>query len=305
MKARVDTARAWARVALVAATACGIGACATSVAPATPSSGMPASTDSAPVSTSAGDDRDRASFVDPHLASLVVPTRPRAPPTPLETPSCDSDPFRVKPSAKLAPDGPAPFNAPIPWRAVPDGDPLNRGPLHDRWGFYEVDGPAPAPRTADDAPLELRLTGPSEVATGEPLHLALTFVDTGSAPVVVVKPIDGTFEHLRDPAYDLYLRDEASGVVYRLAPRGSRCGNTDPAKPRDYVTLGPHASSSSGAIEATHLTHATVERSGTYTAWVAYRFCGHIEGFSATRDFVRTDTLRGVHASNAIALTVR
>jgi hypothetical protein len=303
MKAPVDTARAWPRVALVAATACGIGACATSVAPATPSSGMPASTDSAPASTSAADGRDRASFVDPHLASLVVPTRPHEPATPLEPPSCDSNSFRVKPSAKLAPDGTDPSKALIRWRSAPDGDPLD--PLHDRWGFYEVDGSAPAPRTADDAPLEIRLAGPSEVATGEPLHLALTFVDTRSAPVVVVKPLDGTFEHLRDPAYDLFLRDEASGVVYRLAPHGSRCGNTDPARPSDYVTLGPHASSSSGAIEATHLIYASVERSGTYTAWVAYRFCGHIEGFPGTRDFVRTDTLRGVHASNAIALTVK
>jgi hypothetical protein len=176
------------------------------------------------------------------------------------------------------------------------------------YDFYEVDS-APAPRSAGDTPLELTLRAPSpSLTTKDPIALELTFANTGSGRVTLLHPLDGTLEHMREPFYDLYLRDEATSKVYRYAFFGGRCGNVNAIAQDDYVDLKPAATRSDLDTTgwADYVKHAVVGKPGTYRAWIVYRFCSaEPEGVPLGRDVVRKDALLGVHASNAVMLTVR
>jgi hypothetical protein len=51
---------------------------------------------------------------------------------------------------------------------------------------------------------------------------------------------------------------------------------------------------------------AVIDRPGTYSAWVVYRFCGFkSEGVPLGKDFQRRGVHEGVHPSNAVRIRVR
>jgi hypothetical protein len=176
------------------------------------------------------------------------------------------------------------------------------------FGFYRVVGPAPAPRTTRHATLELRLSGPPTLVAGAKVALDLSFTNASNSAVTVVRPLDGSLEHWRDPTYDLYLQDESSGDLYAFAFHGGRCGNVNAVQKDDYVTLAPGASrrdvSSNGWAD--YLKVAVIARPGTYSVWVVYRFCGFkSEGVPLGKDFLRDGVHEGVHPSNAVRIRVR
>jgi hypothetical protein len=176
------------------------------------------------------------------------------------------------------------------------------------FGFYPVDGVPPAPRAQADSPLELTLAGPATRTASEPLSLRLTFKNRGSAPLVAMRPLDGSLEHWRAPMYDLYIRDEASGAAHRFAFTGGRCGNVNAIHDGDYVKLAPGEARSDVAENgwASYLQNAVIARPGQYTVWVVYSFCEFKQGgLPLGNDVVRPETHTGVHASNAIRVTVR
>jgi hypothetical protein len=175
-------------------------------------------------------------------------------------------------------------------------------------GFYRITGAVPAPRSgAGDSPVELRLAAPASLGTTSPIGLRLEFADTSRAAVTLMRPLDGSLEHMRDPAYDLYLRDEATHEVYAFAFHGGRCGNVNPITKDDYATLAPGTARSDVHANgwADYLTNAVIGRPGTYSAWVVYRFCGKGGGVPLGPDVVRSDVHRGVHVSNAVRVVVR
>jgi hypothetical protein len=174
-------------------------------------------------------------------------------------------------------------------------------------GFFPVDGAAPGPRSSRTAPLELTLSGPSRRTPSQRLDLQVTVENRSAEPVVAMRALDGSLEHWREPHWDLYLRDEASGRVYRWDFHGGRCGNVDPIRVEDYVELRPgERRDEVPGPWANHLGGATVGARGRYTAWVVYRFCGHGgAGLPLGRQVERGDVTRGVFTSNAITIEVR
>ncbi|MCC6551490.1 MAG: hypothetical protein IT372_00530 [Polyangiaceae bacterium] len=211
--------------------------------------------------------------------------------------------------------GACPAPPPLKRGAAPLGPPLASGSSNIMgpyfsagFGFYPVDGAPPPPRAAGDAPVELALTGPATLAAGKPISLSLHFMNRGQAKVTVVRPLDGTLEQWRSPMYDLYARDDASGTVYRFAFTGGRCGNVNPIKDDDYVTLAPGASRGDVADNgwAQYLKQAVLTQPGRYSVWVVYSFCGFEGGgVPLGQDVVRQETHVGVHASNAVRITVQ
>ena len=95
------------------------------------------------------------------------------------------------------------------------------------YGFYAVSGSVPPPSTVEGGALALELAGPVKRSPAQELELRLTFHNRSRLPLTVVRPLDGTLEHMRDPGYDLYLRDESNGKLYRWAFVGGRCGNVN------------------------------------------------------------------------------
>jgi len=176
------------------------------------------------------------------------------------------------------------------------------------FGFYQVDGSAPAARAATetDTPLELRLHGPGAIGTKDPIRLEVVFANTGTGGLTLIDAMDGSLEHWRDPTYDLYLREETSGTVYRYAFVGGRCGDINSVGPHDYVDLKPGETRANVQGDwADYLKSATIAKPGKYTAWVVYRFCTwQAMGVLLGKDFIRKETHMGMHASNAVALTV-
>lgn len=179
-------------------------------------------------------------------------------------------------------------------------------------GFYAVDGPVPPARSdrQHTSPLELSLalTAPATRAPDAALGLTLSFEVRGRASLVVLRALDGSLEHWRQPTYDLYLQREGDPRTYRWAYVGGRCGNVNPLTPADYVTLRRGARRTDVAGEwADYLRSATVGQPGRYSAWVVYRFCGEFgsRGVPLGDDHVRPETHVGRYASNAVRFEVR
>ncbi|MBX3271517.1 MAG: hypothetical protein KF729_14725 [Sandaracinaceae bacterium] len=173
-------------------------------------------------------------------------------------------------------------------------------------GFFEVDGAAVGPRTTSTAPIELELTGPARRRADEPLGLALGFVNRSASAAVVMRALDGSLEHWREPHYDIHLRDEATGRVYRWDYHGGRCGNVNPVRDEDYVTLAPGERRDDVAGGWSGLRGAAVGAPGRYAVWVVYRYCGGpAQGIPLGPNAQRPDVTRGVFASNAITIEVR
>lgn len=219
-----------------------------------------------------------------------------------------SPPVARPPASPLC-DVPAPttsgaaLGAPAPARGESLMDPRFGG----GFGFFAVEAPPPGPRTTGSAPIELALSGPSQVRPDAPLGLALAFTNRSAGPVTVMRALDGSLEHWRDPHYDLYLRDEASGRVHRWDFHGGRCGNVNPIADEDFVTLasGERRDDVPGPW-ASHLRQATVGVPGRYVAWVVYRQCGGPStGLALGPNARHPSVTAGVFTSNPIAIEVR
>jgi len=172
-------------------------------------------------------------------------------------------------------------------------------------GFHQVTDKAPAPRDRESTPLQLELTGPKQLAAGALVPLKLTFRNRGDTALVLVKPLDGSYERWRFPFYDLYAQDRATGAVYRYAFVGGRCGMVNAIGDEDYATLPPGATRDDLTKDwAEHLTSSTVPQKGRYRLWVVYSFCGFEGGKQTGSDHLNPEAHRGVYASNAIELIV-
>lgn len=185
-------------------------------------------------------------------------------------------------------------------------------PPESSWlGFFETrTEPRDGPRAYDRAAIALSLTGPSRASTRQPLRLALSLSNGSAQPFRYGMPVDGSFEHWRGPFVDLYARDEGSGRTYRwtYGKGAGRCGNVDPRKPDDYVTLSPGKRTDDPFGPESHSALAPViMKPGRYTLWVVYASsCVGAELGSGGRDDAPppADLFDGTIASNGITLEV-
>lgn len=226
------------------------------------------------------------------LSAAPLPSGPSA--RPPASPLCDV--------AAPTTSGPA-LGAPAPARGESLMDPRFGG----GFGFFAVDAPPPGPRTTGSSPIELGLTGPSQVRPDAPLGLAVAFTNRSASPVTVMRALDGSLEHWRDPYYDLYLRDEASGRVHRWDYHGGRCGNVNRITDEDFVTLAPgERRDGVPGPWASHLRQATLGVPGHYVAWVVYRQCGGPSaGLPLGPNAQHPSVTAGVFASNPIPIEIR
>jgi hypothetical protein len=185
------------------------------------------------------------------------------------------------------------------------GGSVMRSHFDGGFGFYRVNGLGQAPRTTGDLPFELRLAAPATASTTSPIALSLDFTNTSHAPLAVLRPLDGSTEHMRDPTVDLYLRDETSGDVYVWAFHGGRCGNMNFITKDDFTAINPNQSKSDVHKNgwAPHLEQVTIGRAGTYSLWVVYEVCGH--GLGLRQADVHFTASAGAHASNAVRIVVQ
>jgi hypothetical protein len=173
-------------------------------------------------------------------------------------------------------------------------------------GFFAVEGVAPGPRDGGDAPLEVSLRGPAKIGAGAPLELRASFANHGQEALTLVRPLDGSFERMRYPSYDLYARDEASGAVFRYAFVGGRCGMVNPITVDDYATVAPGARRDDVVDNgwASHIGGSLIARPGRYSLWLVYSFCGFEEGGLKSGGGEQRAAYVGVHASNAVTIEV-
>lgn len=171
-------------------------------------------------------------------------------------------------------------------------------------GFFRVDGTPPPPRTGSVSTLEFALAGPSDARRDQPLGFTLRVANRSTSALTVMRAMDGSAEHMRDPSYDLYVREVGSSAVYRWDFHGGRCGMMNAVGADDYVRIAP------GAVETTlpgewgaHLQDATLGAPGRYEAWVVYRLCGDMRGSGASAS--GSSPAPGEFVSNAVRFRVR
>lgn len=129
-----------------------------------------------------------------------------------------------------------------------------------------------APVTRDVA---LVVTARTSVAVGDDLDLALRVRNGTTAPITVVRPVYGSWEHARQPDYRLEWTDAASGepVLDPLgfAP-GLECGVLDPIVADDRVHVRPGGEQPLGRAPAARPQHLVLPsaRPGTYDLRVRY-----------------------------------
>ncbi|MFO0575918.1 MAG: hypothetical protein U1A78_18115 [Polyangia bacterium] len=266
------------------------------------------------------------------LITLPGPRPPRAGLPPDALADAPADAPAVSATAPATPPGPSePAAPPSPPAEVPagcgaeDADgalDLDAGPLGAKqkvartnvmnarfdggFGFYALRAKAD-PGPASDGPLRLTLSGPERLKKDQPLRLTLRFRNPTVRPITILRPNDGSLEHMREPHYDLFLRDEGSGRVYRYAFVGGRCGNVNPTRPEDHVELAP--GSERGDVVngwADYLSSARIGAPGRYRLWLRYRFCSYQgRGLPLGKDVRRSDTFRGVAVSSPVFVEVR
>lgn len=236
------------------------------------------------------------------LAPAPVAVAPSSTPSALSQPVASLVPATCAAGAPTT-DGARPLAAP----ASAAGTTIMSARFDGGMGFYRVVGAAPSPRAGADSPIEVVVGAAPVLAINTPLLLTVTFTNTSRTPVTLLRPLDGTLEHMRDPGYELYLRDEASGDVYAYAFHGGRCGNVNPITASDYLTLSPGQKRSDVHTNGwgNYLGSAGIGRAGAYSVWVVYRECARGGGVPLGTDVVRSDLHRGVHASNAVRIVIR
>ena len=194
--------------------------------------------------------------------------------------------------------------------------PLDRSPDYPppeaSWmGFFETKtAPPDGPRLYERAAISLSLTGPARAFTRKLLPLTLSLKNGSAAPFQYGLPVDGSFEHWRVPAVDLYAREETSARIYRwtLAKGVGRCSDLGSRTPEDFVILPPGKQTNDpfGRHAKSGLTPVLM-MAGRYTLWVVYASsCIGVErpssyGPDAPRP---PDLFEGTIASNGITVEV-
>lgn len=99
--------------------------------------------------------------------------------------------------------------------------------------------PPPAPKPV------LQLSAKAQVLqAGEAMAISASFSNEGSAPLTVLKPIDGAGDGMRCVSYQWKVV-RADGTA--ITPKGyGRCGNTNSISEKDFATLAPGARTAIG-----------------------------------------------------------
>jgi hypothetical protein len=253
------------------------------------------------------------------IAAGCAPASPQGPTPAVEIPPASEAVGAPRPGDVLRPSEPVPCPLKSPEidresRLGGKAPEPERGNLMNPYfgggfGFFPVRGPAPPPRRGQGpGPLELRVSAArTERGRADPLDLTVGFANLSGSPVVAIRPLDGSLEAWRYPRYDLYARDLSTGIVYRFAFVGGRCGNVNPVMPKDYVVVAPSEVRSDVVNGwASYLKGATLPRRGRYAVWVVYAFCGfETQGVPLGASETRDDPALGIFASNAVELVVR
>jgi hypothetical protein len=77
----------------------------------------------------------------------------------------------------------------------------------------------------------------AEVKVGQSLPFTVEFTNQSRDPIIVAIPWDGSDVGWRQASYEWSVVDAAGKPVRRN--RTARCGNTDPLRPDDFVTVPP------------------------------------------------------------------
>jgi hypothetical protein len=198
-------------------------------------------------------------------------------------------------------------------RPLAEPEPAARGGLSSPYftggrGFFRVrDDPAAIRRGGEHAVLKVHIEAPTHLAVGSALNLKISFVNATNEPIIVVRPLDGSLEHMGYPTYDLYLREHASDAIYRYAFVGQRCGNVNGVGKDDYITIAPDSSRDDVVNGwADHLKTGVIGKPGRYSMWLVYSFCGfETTGSRFGLEEHPTGVLRGVYPSNLVEVAVR
>ncbi|MDI1451092.1 hypothetical protein [Polyangium sp. 6x1] len=137
----------------------------------------------------------------------------------------------------------------------------------------------------------------TDLAVGDELRFHLAFRNASGDAAVVVPPLDGSWDGMRQPAYELVFADaKGQPLPHALGfATGARCGLTNPIGPKDRRALGAHGKVE---IEDAH-------------AWApAFRVLDHARpGVVSLRVRYRADGLPGATplalVSNPVELTIR
>ncbi|MDI1475423.1 hypothetical protein [Polyangium sp. y55x31] len=137
----------------------------------------------------------------------------------------------------------------------------------------------------------------ADLAVGDELHFKLAFRNASGDAAVVVPPLDGSWDGMRQPAYELVFADaKGQPLPHALGfTPNARCGLTTPIEPKDRRVLGAR---SKLEIEDAH-------------AWApSFRVLDHARpGVVSLRVRYRADGLSGATplalVSNPVELTIR
>ena len=172
-------------------------------------------------------------------------------------------------------------------------------------GFFRLEGTAPEPREGPSGPIQLELRAPDVVAVGDSFSVRLDGNNLTPVTRTILRALDGSLEHLREPHVDVYVRDEL-GREYVWSSTGERCGNVNSIQESDYVHLGPYERASDFAGPwASHLGSLRIHTPGRFVLWVVYRDCGARDGGIRLGRNVDHPTEAGTFASNSVEITLQ
>lgn len=183
--------------------------------------------------------------------------------------------------------------------------PLGQKQSGGRYGFYPVRGKLATP-PASTAPLVLIITAAELVPPDQKFKLTLRFVNRSPSPQIVLRPSDGSLEHLRFPHYDLFLRNLKTGRVYRWAAVGNRDRRLEVTREQDHAAIVPGAARDDIVLEwGGYLPDPTIAVAADYEMWMEYRFCGYEKrGISIGRDVEMPGVFKGTIVSNRALIHV-
>lgn len=174
-----------------------------------------------------------------------------------------------------------------------------------REGFFRLEEAAPRPREGSRGPIQLELRGPDFVAVGESFSVGLDANNLTPVTRTILRALDGSLEHLREPHVDVFVRDER-GVEYVWSSVGERCGNVNSIQESDYVRIGPYERVNDFAGPwASHLSSLRIHTPGRFVLWVVYRDCGARDGGIRLGSDAHYPTELGTFVSNPVEITVR
>lgn len=179
-------------------------------------------------------------------------------------------------------------------------------------GFFLIGDPVPQPREAPGERLALRVGVDDHVRAGQPIALTLAMSNASRASMFVMRPLYCSFTHQCQPTYDLYVREESSGRVYRWDYDGRVGCAIEGLTPGNMVSLEAGETRDDLLDAWEGVDGVTIRRPGRYTLWMVYRLCGIAQPFAALSESERRSSepdwfqslAHGVFASNAVTFTV-